>query len=496
MATPPPAAVATRRYRQTAAWLVQSIENGAFAAGERLPSVREVCRRQDVSLTTALAAYRLLEREGWVVARAKSGYFVSTRPASPPEVEHASCGAAAQLVGVSALVNKILAAGRAPGAVPLSAAYPDPTLFPAARLRAIAQTILRNRPECFTTYPLNPAGLPELRRQIARRAAENGYRVSPEEIIITHGCTEALSLALRAVTRPGDTVAIESPAYYGLLQILEGLGLRALEIPTHPRDGVVVEALELASRTPGAVTACLFVPNFSNPLGSVMPATHKQALVELLAQRGIPLIEDDIYGDLHFDGTRPYPAKRWDTSGQILLCSSFTKTLAPGLRVGWVAAGRYTALVEKLKFQSTLSNAELPQRILVEYLQSGGYERHLRSLREKFRHQMDVMQWAVARYFPPGTRTTRPSGGFVLWVELPAAIDSEVLARLTMADNIPVAPGVVFSSQPKFRNCIRLNCGLVWNAQLEAAIKRIGEHAAAMLDKRIHPTQNAPQVTI
>lgn len=468
-------------YRQLAAHWIAVIGQGVLQAGDRLPSVRQLCLQHGVSLTTAVAVYRWLEEQGWVEARPKSGYFVARRHQRLPEPQAQAPLHAPQLVGINEDVMSFLDASREPGMLSLGAACPGPELFPVGTLQRLMNQIARTHPLTLSRYSMNARGDRGLCAQIARRATSYGLQLNPDEIIVTFGCTEALNLALRVTTRPGDTVAIESPTYYGVLQIIQALGLRALEIPTHPRDGISLDALELATRTPGAVNACLFVTNFNNPLGCVMPDETKKRLVQLLNQRQIPLIEDDIYGDLHLEGNRPSVAKAWDKEGNVLLCGSFTKSLAPGLRIGWIAPGRYRRAVEMLKFQNTVATTELPQLVIARYMENGAYERHLRRLREQFRLQMARVSTSVTRYFPEGTGLSRPRGGFVLWVELPRPLNGRALFRLGQQNGLVIAPGNLFSTQGLYDHCIRINCGLPWTEPIERGLKRLGELASGML---------------
>jgi DNA-binding transcriptional MocR family regulator len=314
-----------------------------------------------------------------------------------------------------------------------------------------------------------PPGCLALRRALARRALDWGLHLSPDEIITTSGCMEAILLSLRAVTRPGDIVAVESPTYFGLIQVIEQLGLKALEIPTHPRSGMDLEALERALRS-RRVAACLAIPNFSNPLGSLMPRAAKERLVAMLGKRDIPLIEDDLYGDLHFGPERPHVAKSFDRKGLVMLCGSFSKSLAPGYRVGWLVPGRYFQKTRNLKCTSTGATGTLPQLALADYMANGGYDHHLRGLRQALKRQMEQISHAVAESFPREIKMTRPAGGIVLWVELPPRVDALRLHAKALAEKISIAPGPMFSPRNQFRNFIRLNCGEPWSPQLERAI--------------------------
>jgi DNA-binding transcriptional MocR family regulator len=318
-----------------------------------------------------------------------------------------------------------------------------------------------------------PPGCPALRRHVSRRAVEYGAAIAPEDIITTVGAMEALHLSLRAVAKAGDTIAIESPAYYGVLSLIESLGVRAIEIPSSPRNGLDLDALEeVLSRH--RIKAVLAIPTFNNPLGALMPDDRKRDLVEMLAVREIPLIEDDIYGDLFFGDVRPRPAKSFDRKGLVMLCSSFSKTMAPGYRVGWIAPGRYRDLVEQLKFAQTIATPTLPQLAVAEFLDTGGYDHHLRQLRRRLFSQVQSMSEAMATHFPAGTRVSRPAGGFVLWVELPPGVSALTLHAKALARGISVAPGPIFSAKPRFSNCIRISCGWPWSETLERAVGVLG----------------------
>lgn len=466
-------------YESVAAELAAMLHDGVLRPGERLPSVRQLSAQKRVSVSTVLQAYRTLEDNGLIYARPQSGYFVRARSLrQPPEPALTAPPDTASLVGVSALVAENLVARKNRNMVSLGEACPSPDLLPAARLRRIMSALALRNPQALTTYAF-PPGNEALRRQIARRSIGMGCRLGVDDIVITDGCMEALNLCLRAVAKPGDTIAFESPTYYGLLQIVESLGMKALEIPTHPRDGISLEALELATRK-RRVKACVVMPTIANPLGSVMPDENKARLVELLAARNIPLIEDDVYGDLHYSHTRPLAAKAYDKAGLVLLCSSFTKALAPGFRVGWVAPGRFRAQVEMLKFINTVATPDILQSTVAEFLNSGGYDRHLRIVRKVFANQVARVSDAVAEYFPAGTQITRPQGGFVLWLALPARYDTTRLRKQALAENINFMPGGMFTNSKKlYRNAMRLSCGLPWSDRIDQALRHLGELARA-----------------
>jgi len=461
------------RYQELAERLAELIRQGTYPPGRRIPSVRQMSQQQNLSISTVLQAYSLLERQELIEARPQSGYYVRSRVwHRPEEPEKSSPSVRSTRVNPGDLVKRVLSVARDPAFSRLGAALPDPQLLPTLQLSRAMAAVGRRSPHLANSYDISP-GNATLRIQIARRAMEAGCTLSPDDIVTTCGCQEALSLSLRAITRPGDTIAIESPTYFGVLQIISELGLKVCEIPTYPREGVCLD--ELSERLDACrIKACLFMLNFSNPLGSCMPDRKKALLVEMLAEREIPLIEDDIYGDLAFSLDRPKAAKAFDRKGLVLLCSSFCKTLAPGYRVGWVVPGRYRERIEHLKFVTSIGTSTLPQLAIADFLADGGFDRHLRKLRRIYAEQVDRVTHAIARYFPEGTRVTRPTGGYVLWVELPGQIDSIDLFERAQAEKISIAPGPMFSPGQRFQNFIRVNCGNPWSEQIESALLRLG----------------------
>lgn len=478
-------------YQSLADEIASRIDQGLLQPGEKLPSIRKLSAQRQVSLSTVMEAFGVLEDRGLVEARPQSGYYVRRRRAlaEPRPTEPASQPRAVQ---VEELMEAVLQDGQVEhySRLTLGGAMPDPGLFPVDRLRRVMTQVLRDQPDLIGTYGDSHGNL-ELRRQIARRALLWGGTLSTDELVVTHGCIEALNLCLHAVTQPGDVVAIESPAFFGLLRTLDILKLKALEIPTHPRDGVSLEALELATRN-GQVKACVFSPNFANPFGSLMPDARKQQLVALLAERNIPLIEDDVFGEF-FDGARrPPPAKFYDRNGMVMLCDSFTKLVAPDFRVGWVAAGRFQRDIVRLKKCNTQANPELLQLTLARYLAESGSERHLRNLRQSCARQRQQYLQAIDRYFPAETRVTRPQGGYVVWLEFPRGFDSLALLRDAASGDVGYSPGSIFSADPEaYRHCVRINCGRVFTPAIEAGLRRLGELAAGQLNTGLPP---APQI--
>lgn len=467
-------------YVELARSLERLIEQGTLRPGHRLPSVRRMALQRDVSISTVLQAYAVLENRGAVEARPQSGYYVRPRLAgNVPELRMARPMAKPSYVGVKDLTAEVLTLATDPNYVPFGAACPDPSLFPTKKLARILAAVGRNDSALLGRYAMSWAFDP-LAREIARRYLQAGCPLAHDELVVTIGCTEAINLSLRAVTKPGDTVVVETPAYFGFLETLQSLNLRVVEVPTDPRTGLCLKATREAFAN-HEVKALIVMPSFSNPLGSCMPDAKKEELHRLLAEFDLPVIEDDIYGDLHFGERRPKPLKAWDTDGRVLLCSSFGKTLAPSFRVGWCAPGRYLERVRRLKFTNTLGTPVVLQKAVSDFLRNGGYDHHLRSIRRAYHHQLHVFSQAILRFFPAGTRFSRPEGGFVLWVELPPGVDTLRLHRDALKHRITTAPGALFSVKDRYRNCLRMNCGLPWTDAIETAVRTLGDLAQKQL---------------
>ncbi len=466
-------------YTELADDIARQIQRGVLRAGEKLPSVRALCTARGISQGTVMQAYYLLEDRGLVSTRPRSGYFVNARPRPPlPLPTLPAEDPSPVTISVGNLLYSVLASMKQRENVPLGSAFVSPLMFPLAKLAQHLGSVARRLDPSRIVDDL-PPGNADLRRHIARRYLEMGANVDQADIVITNGASEALLLCLYATTRPGDVVAIETPAHYNVLHAIETSGRLAVCIPTCSRNGLDVSALARAIEAQ-PIRAVWAMPTFHNPTGAAMPPTRKRALVELLAKHGIPLIENDVYGELYFDDERPAPAKVHDRCGGVLHCGSFSKSLAPGYRIGWVAPGRYFEAVRQHKFLLSTSTNIPAQAALADFVQHGGYELHLRRLRLALRAQRDAMLRAITRYFPPGTCVSRPTGGCFLWVQLPpGSPDTVDLMRQALDNGISVAPGALFAHQGQFGANLRLNFGYPWNAQLEEAVQILGRLAGA-----------------
>lgn len=466
-------------YQQLARHYLDAIEAGTLHAGDRFPSVRQIMQTQRVSMSTAVQVCHTLEDQGHLQARPRSGYYVQTAPRArllpPDEWAQAQVKRVVRegdYQGLHRFIAEWLAAvERTPLRINFLTAVGAPEMYPHQALARLAASALRQHSSMLTTQTRR-YGHPALRAVLARRALTRGMRLEAEAITVTHGCIEALNLALRAVCQPGDTVAVESPTFYGILQTLESLGLRALELPTSAATGLSLEALEMALDNPAPrVAAVLLMPTLHNPLGCSMPDARKQALVALCARHQIPLIEDDIYAETGASHMRLRPAKAWDEDGGVIHCASLNKNLAPGMRLGWMAAGRWQARVEMLKYTQSRFPEELSQVVAARYMDSAAYDRFLTRFQAALRERRQRAADAIATHWGERVRVHLPEGGMLLWVELPEGCAGDELARDALAEGIAVAPGPMFSSQPRMARFVRLSVGAVEPALIDEGLR-------------------------
>ncbi len=465
----------TPYYRELANLLRRQIRNGSFRTTEKLPSIRELRKQTGRSITTVVRALQLLESEGLVASRPKSGYHVIATRKPPTRPGNPALRPTPTLVGITAQVQTHLRETMNPALTPLGRAWPPGDLLPEKGLASAIRGALRTgaRHPSLLAYEL-PPGIRALREQLARRSGLWGCPLEPDDFIITVGCTEAIQLALWATCKPGDTVAVESPTFFGILQMLAQLGLRVLEIPSHPSHGIDLDVLEGLSRK-YRISAILSIPSFNNPIGSCQPQAHRKALAKLANRLDIPIIEDDLYGDLAFNGQRPWVVKHYDTENRVLLCGSFSKSMGPGLRVGWIAPGRYYDAVVAAKLGSTYASPTLMQLAVAGFLKEGLYDRHLRAMQKQSVARMHRYRAEILHAFPPGTRVSDPQGGFLLWVELPGGADAWNLYRKALAKGISIAPGPLFTANGNgLHSQIRLHGALPLTPQNLQAIREVG----------------------
>ncbi len=468
------------RYRQVMDVIVTMMENEVLRPGDKVPSLRKMSEEQSVSLSTVMQAYMELESVGMLEARPQSGFYVSGGTIVPREsVRVTKPSDQPMQVKNSNLIQEILYAVTNPEIIPLGCAMPATELLPHRELNSIMKKLLSTDSETRVEYG-DVQGHKFFRQQLAYYMNMNGNSVSSDNIIITNGASEGITMAMRAVTRPGDLVLMESPSYFGFMHLLETAKVYALELPTSPQDGILMKDFrEALSRFD--VKAVLVQPNYGNPMGHTYPEDARKELVELCNKKDIPVIEDDINGDFNFSGRRLSNLKKYDKNGNVIHVSSFSKSLAPGYRVGWIEPGKYFDEILRQKIASSMATNTVPQLTVSHFLASGKFPRHIRKMNNSFKAQVETYTYQILRHFPEGTRVTRPQGGFVLWVEMPDKVDTLDMYPRALKEKISFSPGGIFSSQQKYNNCMRINCGFPWDSKFEKSIIRLGEIAKSYL---------------
>ena len=467
-------------YLQVADGLEKMISEEVLRIGDKLPSVRVLSEEYGISMGTAFQAYYHLEGRGLIESRPKSGYYVRfnyqrfpglPNPVPPDELTHD--------VSVKEMIASIYTDIVAPNVTNFALAVPDPSLLPAAKLNKSVVYALRNYKDHCINYE-HTQGNADLRKEIARLAFNWGGKIKPEEVVVTAGCLEAIVLSLQSVTTYGDTVAVESPTYFGIYQAIESLGLKVVEISSDPVNGLDLDCLQKAIRN-FSIKACVVVPNFNNPLGSCMPDENKKKLVGIITRHNIPLIEDDIYGELYFGKSRPKTCKYYDTRGLVMHCCSLTKSLAPGYRIGWSIPGKFLETVKQMKRIHSISCPTLTQAAMAHYLKNGRYEYHLKNLRKALHTQSLRYVQAIIEYFPEDTKVSRPHGGFVLWLELNKKVNAFKLRTEAMKHSISIVPGKIFSASTNYANCIRISFGKPWSEDVENGLQQLGKLIKKMI---------------
>lgn len=462
------------KYEQIVSHYRSAISEGRIGGGDKLPSLRKTASQFNCALSVAMQAYQELEVTNHIRGIEKSGFFVlpagAQRVPTPEKYRHRL---SVQPSMPSSYTGKIIAISNDSSIVPLGAAIPDEQLLPLVKFKRILATLANSSSPLLRQYT-PPGGMTALRRQIAKVMLARGAAVAVDDVLITNGCTEALALAVRGCTSKGDTVAVESPGFFGLLTILEQYERNVIEIPASPVDGMQVDVLaELLEDT--EIHACICSPSYQNPLGSVMPLENKKRLIGLSGKHNFALIEDDIYGECSYDNTIYPPLKQLDEDGRVIYCSSFSKTVSPGVRLGWLSGGKYHKHCAELKFAESLGGPAILQQAMAEFLETGGYNYHIRKFRKRIARQSYNIKELLLRYLPEQTKISSPTGGYFLWVELPPSIDSMELFTVALDNKIGLVPGPVFSCNRKiFTNCVRISCGSPVTDEMERGVKNLG----------------------
>ena len=475
-----------KKYEQVVERVMSLVDRGLIKDGDKIPSVRSMSRQMGVSVMTVLEGYRRLEARGVILSLPRSGYTL--RPAAhrkyqelkqPPEAREFPIEISPETARRPDLMDEIFRAGYIPGIIGFGAGLPQSADLPSEELSLSLARVARSYPLEINQYSLNQGDL-ELRKVLLNYMVTAGCTPTLEEVSIIPGTTQGMMTSLRILTSPGDVVAVESPGYFGFFELPSLLNLKVVEVPANPQRGISVDYLQ-ALLDQGIGPKCLILsPNFSNPTGALMSDENKQQLVDVCEKNNIPIIEDDTYGDLYFDGKRPRPLKALSPDNVIYL-GNFSKTLSPGYRVAWIAPGKWSKQVARSLHVEIVSVPLCLQKAVVDYLNHGGVQQHIRRLRKKHEAHIEIYQKLIFQYFPKGTRSGNPRGGHFLWVEMPKACDSVVLSQLAMKENISIAPGILFSSRGLYRNCFRLNCTVHCTDEAVNAVRRLGELAGSLI---------------
>jgi DNA-binding transcriptional MocR family regulator len=459
-------------YLKIANSVTEQIKSETLQFGERLPSLRSAQKLYNVSLNTIKQAYMELESRSLVESRPKYGYYVSQtskRKLALPSV--AQMKVSEKKNTPQDLIDKVFGVISGTDITQFGLGIPGKSLLPVAKMKKCMIDVIKRKNDSGTNYePVQ--GSEELRREIAKWSMVMEGRITEDDLVITSGAMNAVYNCLMAVTQPGDSVAVESPVYFGILQAIQLLGLKAVEIPTHPITGVDLDALK---KVLPKLSACCFVVNYNNPLGFQMPDENKKELVKMLTEYNVPLVEDDVYGNIYFGAGRPKPCKFYDEAGIVMWVGSVSKTLAPGFRVGWVAPGKFKEKIIRQKLVQTVSGPSLFSDVITDFLAHGRYDHHLRMFRKKLYANYLQIQKSVIEYFPDNTKISEPKGGFMLWLELDKRICTEDLYDAAVSQKVNFAPGRMFSQYNRYQNCMRLNYALEWTDRVESDLEKLGK---------------------
>lgn len=455
-------------YQQLENWLLEGIQEQRWRLGERLPSIRTLCQEQNLSKATVQHALQRLEAQGLVEARPKAGYFVTLQPSAVRKPVSRARIEAPRPVSVNDLLIDIMRRSAAFDLLPdLHVGDLPPGIV--TLHRAIGRSLRRQRGDDYQYYD-EPAGDIGLRGQLALHHARRGWAVSPDELCITSGCQHALFLALMACCEPGDVVAVESPGFYGVLQLLEQLELRVVEVPTSVETGMEIDALEEVLER-WKVKACIVSPAFATPGGALMPVEAKQRLLALAERHNLAVIEDDIYADTALSRV-PDPLKAMDANDRVILCSSFSKCLSRDLRLGWIAGARWHERILHLKLVTQLAGSRYLQQGVADYIADGSFSSHLRRQRNELRERRDRLI-ASLQAWSAGLRVSVPMGGLAVWVELPTDVDTLASYPKALEQGVVITPGPLFSVSGQFSNCLRLSYAHPWDERRMAALNKL-----------------------
>jgi len=457
-------------YRQLAEQFSADINAGTLATGAKMPSIRHVSKQRQLSINTVQKSYELLEAQGYIIVKAQSGFYVRARSSVLNDSIFGTFEPQVESIDKITLLNDIISASSDRHRLALGTITLDTSLMPARMLQRSLIRAMRSQPNSGLAYSA-VRGEPALQQAIVEHFSQDGIHINKEQLIITNGAMQALSLAILSISKPGDSIAVPTPCYSGQLLLLANLERNIIEIPSNSQgiDLMMLEQVMAAGKVAGALlSAC-----YQNPLGYSLSISDKSKIADWAAQYQCPVIEDDVFGECGYSTQRPAPIKSWDKQGYVIWCGSFSKTLAPGYRIGWCASGRFTQQLQRQLLSRSLAvNAPL-QLALADFVNCGQYRRHLNSLRVQLAAQVDALYQSVSRHFPQDCRCSKPAGGYALWLQLPDHIDAFDIYQQALEKGINIVPGVVFSADQKYQNCLRLNAGNPWSEDLDLGVKAL-----------------------
>jgi GntR family transcriptional regulator / MocR family aminotransferase len=470
-------------YQQIKAYLRQGILSGNLAPDTRLPASRQLAQDLGVNRITVESAYAELEAEGLIFSRVGSGTYVLATGDLPPL--HKDIGDAAWPLWQQSLLDRephgsmlgpterLKAAGH-PHPINFASGSSDSRLFPAEDFRKVLQTVMRRDGIAALDYG-EPEGHGPLRVTIAHILGSQGLNIRPENVLITAGSQQALSLVAQLLLKPGDVILVESPTYSGALDLFRALGFRIVSIPVD-RQGMQVELLEklLQQHHPKLIYT---IPNFHNPTGTCLSGVRRHQLIILADRYNIPILEDDFVGDLRYEGRTQPALKALDPGGRVIYVSTFSKMLMPGLRVGFLVAEGpvYEGLV-RFKHASDLATSSLVQRGLEAYVTVGRYQAHLRRSSQEFRRRRDAMLNALKRHLPAVIQLDPPQGGLFLWLQLPNKVSADELLPVACEKGVNFAPGSdFFPDRSCGRDWMRLNFAAQPPDEIDEGMHRLAQ---------------------
>lgn len=462
------------KYEQIIEHINISIKNKVLPEGAKLPSLRHICNQFTCSMSVAMQAYSELEMQGTITSIEKSGFFVI--PAKTKELplpQKAPHTLKITTPKTKPIISRVVDLSNNSSIISLGAGIPDKTILPLNKLNKIITRNTKEKPELLCTYTSGKGNL-NLRNALISFLFKRGVIANSEDIIITNGCMEALSLAIRATTKENDIVAIENPVFFGLINLLRQLKRKVIEIPTDISTGINLDILEKVVKS-NDVKICLVSSVFQNPLGFIMPEENKQKIVSLSKKFKFTIIEDDIYSETGFIQKTYRPISAYDNSNNVIYCSSFSKSISPGIRIGWIIPKKYIDICENMKFAESIGGPNLLQASMADFLTEGSYDYFIKHFRKKLANQMYAIKDAIKNYFPKNIKISNPHGGYFLWVELPSHIDSLKLFEEAITQGVSIVPGIAFTTTNRYRNCIRISAGAPVTEKTLTAISILGD---------------------